>query len=113
MKLKNIVPSVRNPQSATSRILGAIGGSPAEGETSGKRKSLGDIIGSVTGRTPPPAAPTTPEASSGEPKPEQKAEPKPAEKKDATQQVEEALRDLLRRRKPEQKPAEPAPTPQK
>jgi AsmA protein len=113
MKLKNLVPSVRNPQSATSRILGAIGGSPAEGETSGKRKSLGDIIGSVTGRTPPPAAPTTPEASSGEPKPEQKAEPKPAEKKDATQQVEEALRDLLRRRKPEQKPAEPAPTPQK
>jgi uncharacterized protein involved in outer membrane biogenesis len=68
-----------------------------------------DILGAITGRTS--KSPTSPESSEQAPPPQPEAT-KPQEK-DTVEQVQDALRDLFRRRKPEQKPAEPQQPPPK
>jgi hypothetical protein len=75
MRLKSLAPSLRDPRTLTSGILGAI---------SGAQKS-------------DPAA--------------QKSDP--AAQKDNTTQVGEAVLDLLRRRKSQEKPADPPTAPTK
>jgi uncharacterized protein involved in outer membrane biogenesis len=106
MKLQNLLPNLRNPGSLTSGILGAIGQGqkPAQGGEAARKPSVGDIIGAVTGR------PSSTQPSSGQPpaessQPPQQPEAKPPQK-DSGKQIEDALRDLLGRRK---KPAEQKP----
>jgi hypothetical protein len=101
MKVKNLLPSLKNPGSLTTGILGAIGGQrqPDGAAAPGAGSKLGDVLGAITGRQP--AA-----------QPDGAAQPKPDAQapQDKGRQVEDALRDLFgRRKKPEEKPADPAP----
>ena len=110
MKLKSLVPSLRDPQSLSSSILGAIGGATQQGSRASKR-TINDIVGAVTGRTQPASEPTK---DSGTPQTPTQPDAKKPDEKDTVKEVQDALRDLLRRRKQQEKPPEPAPTqPQK
>jgi len=106
MKLQNLLPNLRNPGALTSGILGAIGQGqkPAEGGDAARKPSVSDIVGAVTGRSSSTQPSGQPPAES--PKPEAKPP-----QKDSGKQIEDALRDLLgRRKKPaEQKPPESPP----
>lgn len=99
MRVKNLVPSLGNPGSLTGGILGALGGQ--QGGAAGAGKTLGGILGAVTGRGQTPAQPPA-DGAAPAPPPAETAKP------ERGKQVEDALRDLLgRRRKPaEEKPAE-------
>ena len=99
MKVRSLLPSLGNPGSLTSGILGAIGGQGEQGKPSGK--GLGDLLGAVTGtgKTPPrPDQPAPPQTETAKPQPQ-----------DPGKQVGDVLRDLLRRKKQEDKPAEAQP----
>jgi AsmA protein len=107
MKVKNLLPGLRDPQGATSGILGAVTGRGGPGTQGAGQGALGGIVDVIRGRgaaqTPPATAPTQP----AKPAPGEKEATPPQEKKDAGTQVQDALRDLLRRRKqPDEKPAE-------
>lgn len=121
MKLKSLVPNLRNPQQLTTGILGAITGSGAAGEEprTGRQK-LGDVLGAVTGRQRPAAQPEAgapaPPASAAppavEPPAEDAAKPPAAAQPARTpgQQLQDRLRGLLRPKRDEAKPApQPAP----
>ena len=110
MKLKNLVPNLKNPGSLTSGILGALGGSRSPDGAAGANPSgstagrVGDVLGAITGRKPAPAP--APQDGAAAPKPDAQAPPPPPTRE---RQVEDALRGLFGGRKqPEQKPAEPA-----
>ena len=106
MKLRNLVPGLKNPGALTTGILGAIGGQsqPGAGATGGR---IGEVLGAITGKQPAATKPAPPDAA---PKDGEASAPPPPKGR----QVEDALRDLFGRRKqPEQKPAEPAPAPAK
>jgi uncharacterized protein involved in outer membrane biogenesis len=95
MRLKNLVPSLRDPQSLTSGILGAVGGQ-REGGSGGAASAIGGIVGAITGK---PQQPQTPPAE----KPDAETPPdgtapdtaKPEEKKDPASQIQDALRGIL------------------
>jgi hypothetical protein len=105
MKLKNLVPSLGNPQALSSAILGAIRGS-SDGKEGSSRTTINDIVGAVTGRTQQPAEPPKDDGAAPQPQPDAA---KPEEKKDTIKEVQDAVRDLLRRKKSQEKPPEPAP----
>jgi hypothetical protein len=115
MKVKNLVPNLKNPGALTSGILGALGGarSPdgaAGGNTGGSTAGrVGAVLGAITGRKPAatPAPQPAPQDGAAAPKPDAQAPPPPPPSRE--RQVEDALRGLFGGRKqPEQKPAEPA-----
>ncbi|HEX5107467.1 MAG TPA: AsmA family protein [Vicinamibacterales bacterium] len=112
MKVQNLLPSLRNPGTLTSGILGAIGQGqkPAEGGAQPRKPTVGDIIGAATGKKPSSTQPPSGQQPSGQPPAETPPEAKPPQK-DTGKQIEDALRDLLgRRKKPaEQKPEPPPP----
>jgi AsmA protein len=103
MKVKNLVPGLRNPQDLTSSILGAVTGQQKEGQA--PRDTLGNIVGAITGRGAAPAEEQQKPGTAAQEPAAQEPAAKP-EAKDPARQVEDALRGLLRgRREPEQKPA--------
>jgi hypothetical protein len=122
MKLKNLVPNLKNPQQLTTGILGAIAGpgnsEPGQAPRTGTQK-LGDILGAVTGRPRPTAPPATqpeggqpgtaaPAPAAGAEKPAEAVEKPPA--RTPAQQLQDRLRGLLRPKREEPKPApQPAP----
>ncbi len=120
MKLKNLVPNLRNPQQLTTGILGAIAGGQ-QGQTGEPRtgsQRLGDILGAVTGRgraaQPPEAGktgaaapPADGKAAETPPKPE--AAPDSTRKPSVEQQLQERLKGLLRPKREAPKPAGEAP----
>lgn len=91
MKLRNLVPSLRDPQALTSGVLGAIGGgNQQEGGAAGGR--IRDLVGAITGREkpkegedPPPAPP---------PQGQEPAEPEEP-RQDPGSRIEDALRGIL------------------
>jgi uncharacterized protein involved in outer membrane biogenesis len=103
MRLQNLVPGLRNPQKATSGILGAIAGPAQEGQPA--PRGVGGIVEAITGRpqTPPQEKPK--EGDEPPPAEQQQAQP---QRKDPAQQVQDALQKLLqpRQQQPEQKPQE-------
>jgi uncharacterized protein involved in outer membrane biogenesis len=103
MRVKNLVPSLRNPGSLTGGILGAIGGQGdgQSGGAAGAGKALGGILGAVTGRGQAPAPPPADGSAPAQP-------PADTAKPDRGKQVEDALRGILggRRKPAEEKPAE-------
>ena len=107
MKVRSLLPSLNNPGGLTSGILGAIGGQ-GEGRPAGK--GLGDLLGAVTGRGKPQPTPEQAPQGAGQaapPRPPPPTETAKPQQPDRGKQVEDALRDLFRRKKPpEEKPAE-------
>jgi AsmA protein len=106
MRVKSLVPSLKDPGGLTSGILGVIGGQRGGQQGEGAASpggAIGDILGAVTGRGKAPAQPPA-EGNTQKP-PAETAKP---QQQDRGKQVEDTLRDLLgRRRKPvEEKPAE-------
>jgi hypothetical protein len=91
MKLRNLVPDIRNPQKLSSAIEG--------------------IVGAITGRgAKPPAQPQADENDQVQPAPPVTSEPAPQaepEAPDPAKQIEDALRKLLGgSKKKEQAPAD-------
>jgi hypothetical protein len=112
MKVKNLVPNLKNPGSLTSGILGAIRGQGQPGDATGAAGGgtggkIGDVLGAITGRQQQkPAA----QDGAAQQKPDSQAKPDAQAPPPNTQkQVEDALRGLFGKKKQqEQKPAEPA-----
>jgi hypothetical protein len=109
MKLRNLVPSLSDPQGLSSRILGAITGGQKQGET--PRSPIGtvlDALGGLSGASgKQPAGKGTPAPASGEKPPAEAtppAGPKPQPEKDE-RPIEDLLR-ALRGKKPPPKPEE-------
>jgi uncharacterized protein involved in outer membrane biogenesis len=110
MKLKNLVPNLKNPGSLTSGILGAIRGQGQPGDATGAAGGgtagkIGDVLGAITGRQQQkPAA----QDGAAQQKPDAPAKPAAqAPPADTKKQVEDALRGLFGNKKQkEQKPAD-------
>jgi AsmA protein len=103
MRVKNLVPGLRDPNAMTSGILGAIAGRGREGQPA--RSTIGDVVGAITGRGAQPAQPD----AEAPPQPPSGDTAAPAQR-DRGREVQDALRGLLRGRTPpedEKKPAEP------
>jgi hypothetical protein len=108
MKLRNLVPNLRNPQQLTTGILGAIAGQKDDGRTG--KKTLEDVLGAITGRGQPAPAQTVPPADAATAPTDEapKAEAAKPAPKDAVQQLRDRLRGLLGGGKKD----EPKPPPQ-
>jgi uncharacterized protein involved in outer membrane biogenesis len=100
MKLRNLLPSLRDPQELTSRVLGAIKGGQQEGAT--PKSGVGGLLDAIRGRgaatAPKPADAATPPQADGTAPP-----PKPK-----TQDPKSTVEELLNifGKKPAPKPEE-------
>ena len=113
MKLKNLLPTTRNPAQLTNGILGAIlgdknqggaAGQPASGPTKG---GIGGILGAITGQDQQnqQQQQTNPAVGNNQGQQPQQATPTP------TPGLGDVLNQVLNRKKKNQQPA-PSPTPQ-
>jgi hypothetical protein len=104
MRLKNLVPSLGDPQSLTGSILGAVRGERGGGSGGGAASAIGGIVGAITGKPQPPQTPPA-EKPDAETPPDGKSPEtaKPEEKKDPASQIQDALRGILGGRRQEQK----------
>jgi uncharacterized protein involved in outer membrane biogenesis len=101
MKLRNLVPSLRDPQGLTSRVLGAVGGQRDDSRTAGER--IGDLVGAISGRRAEPSG----EAKEPASKDDAKAPADTPERPPATNRLQDALRGLLGGREKPAPPTEP------
>jgi hypothetical protein len=115
MRLQNLVPNLRDPRALTGRILGGADG--PEDASRDPRRTLGGIVDALTGRGGAQAQPEAP-GEAGQPEDEAKPEATPQqaapppERRDPAQQVQDALRGLLRGRTQEEaKPEADEPPP--
>jgi len=106
MRLRNLLPSLRDPQALSTRVLGAITGAQKEGAT--PRKGVGgliDSLGGLSGTSAKPPAAGTPPPADGTSAPGTK--PKPPSPGSA---VEDLLK-IFGGKKPAPKPEEQKPAP--